>query len=42
MMPLRVLYVLAIVIANLVVVGAAAFGLAWLPTLIFPLRGGGF
>jgi len=30
MMPLPVLCVLVIVIANLVVVGAAAFGLAWL------------
>jgi hypothetical protein len=46
MMPLPVLYALVMVIANLAAVGAAAFGLAWLvwllPTLIFPLRGGGF
>jgi hypothetical protein len=34
MMPLPVLCVLVIVIANLVVVGAAAFGLAWLVGLL--------
>jgi hypothetical protein len=33
-MPLSVLCVLVIVIANLVVVGAAAFGLAWLVRLL--------
>jgi hypothetical protein len=46
MMQLPVLYALVMVVANLVAVGAAAFGLVWLvwllPTLIFPLRGGGF
>jgi hypothetical protein len=30
MMPLPVLYVLVMVIANLAAIGAAAFGLAWL------------
>jgi hypothetical protein len=34
MMPLPVLYVLVIVIANLVAVGAAAFGIAWLVGLL--------
>jgi hypothetical protein len=34
MMPLPVLYVLVMVIANLVAVGAAAFGLAWLVGLL--------
>ena len=34
MMPLPVLYVLVIVMANLVAVGAAAFGLAWLAGLL--------
>ena len=34
MMPLPVLCVLVIAIANLVVVGAAAFGLAWLVGLL--------
>ena len=34
MMPLPVLYVLVIVMANLVAVGAAAFGLAWLVGLL--------
>jgi hypothetical protein len=46
MMSLPILHVLVTVIANLAAVGAAAFALAWLvwllPTLIFPLRGGGF
>jgi hypothetical protein len=34
MMPLPVLYVVVIVMANLVAVGAAAFGLAWLAGLL--------
>jgi len=34
MMPLPALYALIIVIANLVAVGAAAFGLAWLVGLL--------
>jgi hypothetical protein len=46
MMSPPVLHVLVTVIANLAAVGAAAVALAWLvwllPTLIFPLRGGGF
>lgn len=34
MMPLPVLYVLVIVVANLVAVGAAAFDPAWLAGLL--------